>query len=110
MSNHNYQKDIELFSQLREDFNEAQETAVIAPKLSLTQRLQSRMGSYGTNKRIKALVLRGLLLFMGTIVMGQLFIQGRAAINAETEGPIPLAIAVEQVEDDLMPIPPPPTN
>jgi len=108
MSNHNYQKDIELFSQLRENFDEVQETAVVAPKLTLSQRLQLRMGSYGTNKRIKALVLRGLLLFMGIVVMSQLFIQARTAVNAGIEGPVPISVAVEQVEDDLLPMPPPP--
>jgi len=108
MSNQIYKKDIELFSQLREEFDKEQETAVIAPKLTFTQRLKLRMGSYGTNKRIKTLILRGLLLFMGLVVAGQLFYQGITAVTTQTTGPIPLAIAVEQVEDDLMPIPDPP--
>jgi hypothetical protein len=108
MSKRNMLQDMELLSQLREEFEEEQETAVIAPKLKLSQRIKMQMGSYGTNKRIKALVIRGLVLFMGLMVAGQLFIQSMETINNEEPGVIPLTVAVEQVEDDLMPVPAPP--
>ena len=110
MSNKDYQKDIDLISQLREDYDDEKETAVIAPKPSISQRIKIWIGSHGTKKRIKTVVIYSLMLFMGLIIMGQLILQGITASNAPEAGPVPLTVAIEQVEDDLMPItaPPPP--
>ena len=108
MSDQDYQEDIDLISHLRDGYDDEQETAVIAPKLPISQRIKLRMSSYGTNKRLKTSVIYSLMLFMGLMIAGQLILQGITALNAAEAGPIPLSTAIEQVEDDLMPIPPPP--
>ena len=108
MSNQDYQKDIDLISQLREDSDGEKETAVIAPKLSISRRIKIWMSRHDTKKRIKTVFVYGLMLFMGLIIAGQLVLQGITASNTPEAGPIPLTSAIEQVEDDLIPIPPPP--
>ena len=108
MSKRDMGKNMDLLSQLREEYEAEQTTAVIAPKLTLPQRLKLRMGSYGTSKRMKKLIVRGLMLFMGIVVTGQLFIQTMTMEKHEETGPVPLTVAVEQVENDLVPVPAPP--
>ncbi len=97
--------EMDFLAQLREDLAEGEETAVVAPKMPLIQRLKIKYSGF---KRYRIMIVRGLVVLVALFIVGQLVYSGITTMNQYDGGPVPLPIAVEQVEDDLMQLPEPP--
>jgi hypothetical protein len=97
--------EIDILAQLREDLDMGEETAVVAPKMPLIQRLKIKYSGF---KRYRIMIVRGLVVFMALLIVGQLVYSGIMTMNQYDGGPVPLSVAVEQVEDDLVQVPEPP--
>lgn len=92
----------DLVKQLRAEFDDEAETAVVAPKQSVLTRLRVK---YSGLNRYKRYLVRGLAAVMALLIIGQLIFQGVTAAAEYDGGPVPAQLAIEQLGDDL-PLPP----
>lgn len=102
MDKYDFEREADLLEALRDGLDEAQETAVVAPQMPLFQRLKIKYSGF---RRYRIMIVRGLVILMALVIVGQLVVQGITAVNQYDGGAIPLPAAIHQIEDDL---PPPP--
>ncbi|MCB9420746.1 MAG: hypothetical protein H6667_13145 [Ardenticatenaceae bacterium] len=103
MNDYDRERETNILEALRDGLDEAQETAVVAPAMPLWQRIKIKYSGF---RRYRIMLVRGLVILMALVIMGQLIVQGITAVNQYDGGPIPLPAALQQIEDDL---PPPPS-
>lgn len=107
MDSDKLEQQADFLGQLRDDWAAEEETAVVAPNLPLTHHLKARLGGL---KRYRVLLIRGLVIVMVLVITTQLAVRWVTAVNQFDGGPVPLPVAIEQVEDDLLPAPQPPVH
>ena len=102
MDNYDDEREVDLLASLRDGLDETEETAVVAPQMPLIQRLKIKYSGF---RRYRIMLVRGLVILMALVIVGQLVVQGVTAVNQYDGGSVPLPAAIHQIEDDL---PPPP--
>jgi hypothetical protein len=98
MDTYDSEREADLLEALRDGLDQAQETAVVAPEMPLIQRLKIKYSGF---RRYRIMLIRGLVILMALVIVGQLVVQGLTAANQYDGGPVPLPAARQQIEDDL---------
>jgi hypothetical protein len=102
MEKYDSEREAVLLESLRDGLDEAQETAVVAPQMPLFQRLKIKYSGF---RRYRIMIVRGLVILMALLIVGQIVVQGVTAVNQYDGGALPLSAAIYQIEDDLLPPP-----